>query len=274
MAVSDFETSGERCAYSMPHYRHILREAKRGYWLPKVRDVAFGLPQRGFCLIRHDVDINPWTALAMARLEREEGVETTYYFRLHTPYYNLMDAATLDVVHEVAGMGHEVGLHYEPGFFLARGLDPIAGTRRDIATFEDLVGFRTHTIAQHQPAQGPVLGEVSPDHPCAYRRELVHEIPYFGDSGYRWREGCICSKLGTMPRLHTLIHSHAWVIDERTWQAALRAHAAELGARVAGEMEAYIESVERHLIDRVRLDRERRAIYDERPAVPRDPGSS
>lgn len=250
------------CGYTLPHYRDILRRARQSYWLPRVRDVARALPAREFLLIRHDVDFHPWAALEMAELEHAEGVETTYYFRLHAPYYNLLDARVVDVVLRIAGLGHEVGLHYEPGYFLQRGLDPIAGTRRDIQVFEDLIGAPTHTIAQHQPAQGPVLGVVSEHHPCAYQKLLVHDIPYFGDSGYHWREGCICTKLGALPQIHTLIHPHSWVIDA-PWRDRLRAHAADLNRRLSEEMEVEIESVERYLRDRERLDRERRARYDE-----------
>lgn len=248
------------CAYSLPHYLYILRRAKERYWLPKVRDVAFGLPERSFFLIRHDVDITPWAALAMAELERDEGVETTYYFRLHAPYYNLLDHGTLEVVRAIAGLGHEVGLHYEPGYFLDQGRDPVEGTRRDIRLFEDLVGFQTKTIAQHQPSEGPLLDEISPDHPCAYQPALVRDIPYFGDSGFHWREGCICTKLD-LPRLHTLIHPHSWTIHGRDWQDVLRAHAAELSQRLSEEMERYIGSVENYLSNRAELDKAREAKY-------------
>ncbi len=249
------------CAYSLPHYRHILRQAKARYWLPKVREVASGVPERDFCLIRHDVDITTWAALVMAQLEHEEGVETTYYYRLHAPYYNLMDSAVLESVLAVAALGHEVGFHYEPGFYLERGLDPVEGTRRDIRIFEQLVGFRTHSIAQHQPAQGPLLDDISPDHPCAYQPALVRGIPYFGDSGFHWREGCVCQRFGQLPQLHTLIHPHSWVIYDRSWQDVLRAHANDLSGRLEAEMEAYIASVEVYLQNRARIDREREDRY-------------
>jgi hypothetical protein len=249
------------CAYSVAHYRDILRAAQARYWLPLVRDVARRRPTRDFLLIRHDVDLHPWAALAMAELEKEEGVATTYYFRLHAPYYNLLDGRVAEIVRAIAAMGHEVGLHYEPGFFLARGEDPIAGTRRDIEVFEAVLGAPTATIAQHQPAQGPVLGVVSERHPCAYERDLVHDIPYFGDSGHHWREGCICTKLGHLPRIHVLIHPHAWM-SEGPWRERLRAWSADLGRRLATEMEAYIGEVERYLEQRAQLDRERRARYE------------
>lgn len=248
------------CGYSLPHYRHLLRAAKTRYWLPLVREVARGLPDRDFLVVRHDVDITPWSALRMAELEAEEGVRTTYYYRLHAPFYNLMDEAAVASVREVAAMGHEVGLHYEPGFFLARGVDPVAGTRADLRTFEELVGFRTHTIAQHQPAQGPVLAEISAEHPCAYQPALVREIPYFGDSGFHWREGCVCTKFHHA-RLHTLIHPHSWVRDGRPWQDVLRAHAADLADRLHGAMERYVAEVEVYLGRRAELDRARAARY-------------
>lgn len=248
------------CAYSLAHYRHILQAAKDRYWLPTVREVARGLPDRSFCLIRHDIDITPWAAETMAELEAAEGIATTYYFRLHAPFYNLLDGASAAVVQRIAAMGHEVGLHYEPGFFLERGEDPVAGTRRDIRIFEELIGQRTHSIAQHQPAQGPLLGDISPDHPCAYQPALVRQIPYFGDSGFHWREGCVCTKFHHR-QLHTLIHPHSWVRPAGPWQAALRHHAADLGGRLHAEMESYIASVEVYLQNRARLDAERAARY-------------
>lgn len=257
------------CAYSLPHYRFILRKAKeQGYWLPLVRDVARGpqrdaLPDRDFFLIRHDVDITPWAALELAQLEHAEGVATTYYYRFHAPFYNLLDEAAADTVKQVAALGHEVGLHYEPGYFLARGEDPVEGTRRDIETFEELVGFETATIAQHQPAQGPLLGDISPAHPCSYQRELVRDIPYFGDSGFHWREGCICTKLdrAARPQLHTLIHPHSWTVWDRSWQDVLRAHSADLQGRLDREMEDYIASVEEYLARRSDLDAARERQY-------------
>lgn len=253
-----------KCSYSLPHYRHILRKAKDlSYWLPLVRDVAFGLPEQDFFLIRHDVDITPWAALEMAQVESDEGVATTYYFRLHAPFYNLLDIEAAECVRTIHDLGHEVGLHYEPGYFIDRGQDPTEGSRRDIRVFEELVGFETQTIAQHQPAQGPLLGDISAKHPCAYEGPLVRDIPYFGDSGFHWREGCICTKLdrSVRPQLHTLIHPHSWTIYDRGWQDVLRAHASDLAGRLKSEMEAYITSVEDYLEKRAELDAAREAKY-------------
>lgn len=250
-------------SYNLERYAKILEKAQDlGYWLPLVRDVAFGLPERRFFLIRHDVDITPWAALELARFEAERGVHTTYYYRLHAETYNLLDPEVLETVLEVHAMGHEIGLHYEPGFFLDRGEDPIAGVRRDLRIFEELVGFTTQTLAQHQPATGPVLGEISPAHADAYQPALVREIPYFGDSGFHWREGCIITKLGRFERIHTLIHPHSWTRSGVPWQDVLRVHADELGARTRDWMERYIAHVEGYLARRPEIDRERERRYE------------
>lgn len=58
------------------------------------------------CILRHDVDRKPGNALRMAELERRLGISSTYYFRY--PY-----TFRPEVVRRIAGMGHEVGYHYE-----------------------------------------------------------------------------------------------------------------------------------------------------------------
>ncbi|MBK9075419.1 MAG: hypothetical protein IPL77_10640 [Flavobacteriales bacterium] len=63
------------------------------------------LPER-FAAIRHDVDRKPERALAMARIEKELGLRSTYYFRI--PY-----TFDREVIVEIADLGHEVGYHYE-----------------------------------------------------------------------------------------------------------------------------------------------------------------
>jgi hypothetical protein len=59
-------------------------------------------------ILRHDVDRLAWRAAAMARLEADRGVRSTYYFR-STPNGNF-PWRTLE---EIGRLGHEIGYHYE-----------------------------------------------------------------------------------------------------------------------------------------------------------------
>jgi len=58
-------------------------------------------------ILRHDVDLLPENSLATAKLENSLGVTGTYYFRI-TP-----ETFKLEIIQEIADLGHEVGYHYE-----------------------------------------------------------------------------------------------------------------------------------------------------------------
>lgn len=58
-----------------------------------------------FIVLRHDVDRKVANAVAMADVEAERGVQSTYYFRTTT-----FDP---DIVVSMSEQGHEIGYHYE-----------------------------------------------------------------------------------------------------------------------------------------------------------------
>lgn len=94
-----------------------------------------------YVVLRHDVDRWVDRALAMARLEAREGVQSTYYFRTTT--------FVPEIVEEVRALGHEVGYHYED-YTMAGG-----DTRRAHASFSDhLDAFREHVAVETVCAHG------------------------------------------------------------------------------------------------------------------------
>ncbi len=64
-------------------------------------------PKEKVVIMRHDVDRLPGSALKMTRLEHGMGVAATYYFRAVPVSWDE------GIMREIAGMGHEVGYHYE-----------------------------------------------------------------------------------------------------------------------------------------------------------------
>jgi len=58
-------------------------------------------------VLRHDVDRKPGNALSMATLEQSLGIKSTYYFRMNKSVFKR------DMIKTIAGMGHEIGYHYE-----------------------------------------------------------------------------------------------------------------------------------------------------------------
>ena len=66
---------------------------------------------------RHDVEFEPDYALRMAQIEHEEGVKATYFFQLHSPYYNVADPHYREVFHQIKDLGHYVGLHFDSAYW-------------------------------------------------------------------------------------------------------------------------------------------------------------
>ncbi len=58
-------------------------------------------------LLRHDVDRWPNNALAMAKLEHDLGICSTYYFRATSHVFRP------EIITAIASLGHEIGYHYE-----------------------------------------------------------------------------------------------------------------------------------------------------------------
>lgn len=118
-----------------------------GYETLTVREYlsAGRLPER-FVVLRHDVDRKPRRAETMARLEADLGVSSSYYF--HPSAFRETRAE------RIAGLGHEVGYHY----------DDVATARGDLRTARALFAnnlrvFRracdVDTVSPHAAALAP-----------------------------------------------------------------------------------------------------------------------
>jgi len=58
-------------------------------------------------ILRHDVDLKPKNSLQTAIIENKLGIQGSYYFRMVPESYNV------DIIKQIADLGHEVGYHYE-----------------------------------------------------------------------------------------------------------------------------------------------------------------
>jgi len=65
-------------------------------------------------ILRHDIDIDPLQALDLARLEAEWGVTGTYCVLVSSPTYNILSSHVRRAVREIASLGFEIALHFDP----------------------------------------------------------------------------------------------------------------------------------------------------------------
>jgi len=100
-------------------------------------------------ILRHDVDACPLNSLGTARMEHELGIRGTYYFRMVPGSY---DEA---VIREIAGMGHEIGFHYETLSQISNRLSktgyrlPVIGYRFDSMEEEERLDMAYQMFAEN-----------------------------------------------------------------------------------------------------------------------------
>ena len=98
--------------FTFENYRRLLKLAKSKEFEFILHKDAF-VAERKDIIWRHDVEFEPDLSLRMAQIENEEGVKATYFFQLHSPYYNLFDEYYSPVFHQIKDLGHHVGLHFD-----------------------------------------------------------------------------------------------------------------------------------------------------------------
>lgn len=127
--------------------------AKSGYSVFRVKDyLQIKEKPSKFIIIRHDVDVEPEYSLKLAKIEKNFGILSTYYFR------TIKGVFQPDVINSIAQLGHEIGYHYEV-------LDRAKGDyNQAIRIFEKELGrFRqVYDVTTICPHGSPVAGHLSP----------------------------------------------------------------------------------------------------------------
>jgi len=91
--------------------RELLARLNKGLSFIRVCDSDANLSMRRnakrFVVLRQDVDRLPGNSLSFARIQKELGIRSTFYFR------SVSGSFDQEIIQEIAGMGHEIGYHYE-----------------------------------------------------------------------------------------------------------------------------------------------------------------
>lgn len=66
---------------------------------------------------RHDVEFSLDIALEMAKIENELGISTTYFFQVHSEFYNILERYSSDILLEIKTLGHHIGLHFDSHYY-------------------------------------------------------------------------------------------------------------------------------------------------------------
>jgi hypothetical protein len=167
-------------------------------------------------LWRHDIDVSPQRALALARVEAASGVRATYFVQVTSRYYSIFEPEVAATLRQIVVLGHDVGLHFDaevcahqtaPDYdrriaFEARVLEEVAETSVAAFTLHNpttLVG-----VSLDEPSRaGLVNGSCS---------DLRASYSYCSDSNGLWRFRSLAEMLAdpSVGRLYALTHPEWW----------------------------------------------------------------
>lgn len=134
-------------------------------------------------LLRHDVDLDLELAHRLAGIEREKDVVATYFVLTSCATYNVLSADNRRLLGEIAAMGHEIGLHFDPTLYPA-DLDAAVTREAEVLAFAS--GQPIRSVSLHNPSlhgQYPLFdGFVN-----AYDPALFSDENYLSDSRFSFR---------------------------------------------------------------------------------------
>jgi hypothetical protein len=229
-------TVEQQCPLTHAHYRDALRAGlDAGYTFATCRAYATDPPPDDLvAVLRHDIDLLPERAPAMAEIEAALGIRATYFVRVHANEYNALSHQNLAILRDIAGMGHEVGLHAEPLDLLAScGIEPAHGIRAATRVLAALLDTDIAGAASHN--------DVTPDNNLDFfhatgAADLGLRYEAYDDTGlglfpkswyvtdgyfWHWRafdhgvltdnRDCLCRHLhARRTPLYCLTHPHVW----------------------------------------------------------------
>ena len=93
--------------FTVKKYQQLLQAIKASGYVVQPMVSFMEKPADRVIVLRHDVDERPENTLPLAKAEHRMGIQSTYYFRI------VRISNNPDVIKEIAGLGHEIGYHYE-----------------------------------------------------------------------------------------------------------------------------------------------------------------
>lgn len=199
--------------FTLDHYREIVQLAKdQGFQFILHKDEF--VPERKDIIWRHDVEFSLDIALKMAVIEHELGVKTTYFFQIHSEFYNILERYMSDILRDIQLLGHHIGLHFDSHYYDVQDEETLERTiRQDKKYFEAVFGLELDTFSFHETTpfilscQKDFYGDML----NVYSGKIKSNYQYCADSTGFWRYEILDEVLlDPIQHLQVLTHDAMW----------------------------------------------------------------
>lgn len=219
--------------FTFDNYRKLVQLVKsKGFQFILHKDEF--VEERKDIIWRHDVEFEPDLALKMAKIEHEEGVISTYFFQLHSPYYHTLEPHYREVFFQIKSLGHHVGLHFDSAYWGVTDESQLNKfIKIDKDYFEtnlkvniDTFSFHNTTLFTQSCKEYKYGGLIN-----VYASYFKEHYDYCGDSLGYWRFDRLEDRLNdeNVTHLHVLTHDANWndevLSPRKRFSNAIRNHA-------------------------------------------------
>ena len=239
--------------FSQRGYADLLKRMKAAnYAFVRMSDALSTDEKR--IILRHDIDFSVEYALEMARLEKSQDIEATYFFMTTSDFYNIFSERNRQALQQIHEMGHEIGLHWDSRF-LPRN-DELTDTffTGQLTLLSEIFGQKVTSASQHVPTDTPAI---KIDHLVdveAYSNEIKQSFEYVSDSSMVWRDINPIDLINANASFQFLAHPIWWmsngVTQEAKFESFLKHEISDLTTKINLNL-CYMKSV---LADRNRFD--------------------
>ena len=170
-------------------------------------------------ILRHDIDYSIEQAVKLAEVEKEMGVQSTYFVLLCTDFYNPASKHATDMLRQIHNMGHEVGLHFDEVAYQGCSAEELpALIQREAKLLGDICGFPIRSFSMHRPNRLTLEKDLQVEGLVnSYGEEFFRQFKYLSDSRRNWREPVLdIVRSGEYDKLHILTHAFWYGEEEET----------------------------------------------------------
>lgn len=198
--------------FTEKHYAELLALAKSKYRFISYDKMA---PGDKFILWRHDCDFSLDRARRLAEIEKDAGIQATYFIHLHCEYYNPLERSQANSIEEILALGHNLGLHFDASYW---GTSSKADLDRQVSFEAEILnrffGTKISAFSFHNPTEftSGCEDETYGGLINCYSRTFKNEVSYCSDSNGYWRFSRLWDVLekAAHPRLQVLTHPAWW----------------------------------------------------------------